>query len=229
MIDQKSLIRIEEIPLELNEPEAALQNKAAAILGVPVAAVVSVTVVKRAVDSRHPEHIFFVYSLDVCLTDPSAVISWGGRYRVRLFTPYDYQIKAAVPGALPPVVVGAGPAGLFAALALATAGLHPILLERGQALEKRVATVNNFFATGTLDPESNIQFGEGGAGTFSDGKLYTLINDPRSSYVFSELVKAGAPQDILTSATPHIGTDNLKTVVKNIREKIIELGGEVRF
>ena len=142
---------------------------------------------------------------------------------------YNYEIKKAVPGVLRPIVVGSGPAGLFTSLALALAGLKPLLIERGEAVEDRLKTVDQFFKTSILNTESNVQFGEGGAGTFSDGKLYTLINDPRSHFVFSELVLAGAPKEILTSATPHIGTDNLALVVRNIRHKIIELGGDICF
>ncbi|MBO5504224.1 MAG: NAD(P)/FAD-dependent oxidoreductase, partial [Lachnospiraceae bacterium] len=130
-----------------------------------------------------------------------------------------------------PVVVGAGPAGLFCALMLAESGLKPILLERGRKVEDRIHDVEHFWKTGILDPESNVQFGEGGAGTFSDGKLNTLVGDKegRGRYVLKRFVEAGAPESILYDAKPHIGTDRLREVVRNLREKILAAGGEIRF
>ena len=223
------LIRIEEINLNIEGSEAQLMAKIAVILALPESDILSCQIVKKAIDSRKKSNIQFVYSVDIKVRDSKLIKTWNGRYRVRIREPYNYEIKSAQIGLLRPVVVGCGPAGLFAALALATAGLKPLLVERGQGVDERLKTIADFLKTGNLNPESNVQFGEGGAGTFSDGKLYTLINDPRSAYVFSEFVKAGAPEDILTSATPHIGTDNLRIVVKNLRHKIIELGGEVRF
>ena len=127
------------------------------------------------------------------------------------------------------MIVGTGPAGLFAGLALARAGLRPIIIERGKAVEGRLKDVGIFMKGGPLDFNSNIQFGEGGAGTFSDGKLYTMINDPRSKYVFEELVEAGAPEEILYTAKAHVGTDKLRLLVRNLRLKLISLGAEVRF
>jgi len=223
------LIRIEEINLNIDTPEAELKSRIAIILALPEVDILSYQIVKKAIDSRKKSNIQFVYSVDVKVRDIKAITEWSVRYRTRVQTPYVYEIKAAQIGYYRPLVVGSGPAGLFAALALATAGLKPLVIERGQEMDERLRAVADFSKTANLNPESNIQFGEGGAGTFSDGKLYTLINDPRSAYVFNEFVAAGAPQDILTSATPHIGTDNLKNVVKNIRHKIIELGGEIRF
>jgi len=224
-----NLIRIEEIGLNLDADESLLKAKIAEILALPVSEILSYQVVKRAVDSRKKSSIIFVYSVEVQVKDIKAIKTWNVRYRVRRQTPYIYEIKPASPLRKRPIIVGSGPSGLFAALALAQAGLKPLLVERGQDIDSRLEAVNQFFKTGQLNPESNIQFGEGGAGTFSDGKLYTLINDPRSHYVFSQLVAAGAPATILTSATPHIGTDQLRAVVKNLRRQIIELGGEVLF
>jgi uncharacterized FAD-dependent dehydrogenase len=130
---------------------------------------------------------------------------------------------------LRPIVVGSGPSGLFAGLLLARAGLKPLIIERGKNVDERIKDVDNFFVTGELNTESNIQFGEGGAGTFSDGKLHTLIDNPRKKFIFEELIKSGALPEIAFDAQPHIGTDKLRQIVKNIRQKIIRLGGEVRF
>jgi uncharacterized FAD-dependent dehydrogenase len=222
------LIRLEEINLGLDDQEAVLRAKIASILGVIEKEVLDYQIVKKAVDSRKKSQIQFVYSVDVVVGDDLVIKEWSVRHRARWQEKYTYEIDN-VSSDIRPVVVGAGPAGLFAALALALAGLKPILIERGQAVEERTVSVANFFKTGKLNQESNVQFGEGGAGTFSDGKLYTLINDPRSFFIFKELVAAGAPETILTSATPHIGTDNLVKVVKNLRQRIIDLGGEIRF
>ena len=128
-----------------------------------------------------------------------------------------------------PVIVGFGPCGMFAALVLAQQGYRPIVLERGGRVEERVAAVEKFWADGVLDPECNVQFGEGGAGTFSDGKLTTGIKDPRIRFVLESFVKAGADEDILYEHMPHIGTDVLRKVVRNLRQEIIGLGGEIRF
>jgi uncharacterized protein len=224
-----SLIRIEEVNLNIDSIESDLLAKIADILALPEADILSYKIVKKAIDSRKKSNIQFVYSVDVAVLDVKKITNWSVRHRARLYTPFIYEIKPAKAGIFRPVIVGFGPAGMFTALALAIAGLKPIIVERGQEVEERSRSVANFFKTAILNPESNVQFGEGGAGTFSDGKLYTLINDPRSAFVFNELVEAGAPIEILTSATPHIGTDNLKMVVKNIRQKIISLGGEIRF
>ncbi len=224
-----NLIRIEEISLDLEDDEDLLKDKIGVILALPESAIISCKIIKKAIDSRKKSQILFIYSVDVKVKDIKDIKIWSPRHRVRIVTPYIYEIKKVSLSSHRPIVVGSGPSGLFAALALATAGLQPFLIERGQEVDLRSETVSNFFKSGILNKESNIQFGEGGAGTFSDGKLYTLINDPRSSYVFSELVAAGAPSEIITSATPHIGTDNLRKIVKNIRQKIISLGGEVRF
>lgn len=224
------MIRIEEVILELNDDEGLLKSKISQILDLPEKEIIKYTVVKKNIDSRQKRNILFVYSLDVEVEDPKTIKYWDGRHRIRKYEPFVYRekiIDKKVDKKI--VVVGSGPCGLFAALLLAKAGLRPFLIERGRDIDSRVEDVKSFIQGGKFNSKSNIQFGEGGAGTFSDGKLYTLINDPRSKYIFSELVKAGAPEEIAWSGAPHIGTDKLLQVIKNIRKKIIKLGGEIRF
>lgn len=226
----KKIIRIEELALKLNEEEDILKIKISEILGLPVAEIINYIIIKKNIDSRHPKNILFIYSLDVEVRDTKLIKNWSGPHRVRLQAPYIYQEKIITKKINKKImVVGSGPCGLFTALLLAKAGLRPVLIERGKDLDSRIKDVDKFIKQRKLNPESNLQFGEGGAGTFSDGKLYTLINDPRSKYLFSELVKFGAPKEILTSGAPHIGTDKLREVIKNIRQEIIKLGGEIRF
>ncbi len=183
---------------------------------------VSYRVVRKSVDARDKNRIRIVYSVE---TGPMPVLAGlTGRFSAA------GNFRGAGPGTgNRPVVVGTGPAGLFAGLALALAGLRPILLEQGRDVDTRSADVARFWSDGHLDPWSNVQFGEGGAGTFSDGKLTTGIRDERVAAVFQEFVMAGAPEEILYLARPHIGTDRLHGVVRNIRRRIESLGGEYRF
>ena len=235
----KKFIRIEEIGLTLQEDEAILSQKIAKILGLKSEEIVGFSVVKKAVDSRDKKNILLVYSVDVEIEDPGgyflqkAKINMKNikRHRVRLQEPYVYEIKkiSVLEKNKHPVIAGTGPSGLFAGLVLAEAGMRPILVERGKEVDERVKDVEKFFTTGKLDVRSNVQFGEGGAGTFSDGKLHTVVDNPRKKFIFEELAEAGANPDILIDAQPHIGTDKLREIVKNIRKKIIALGGEVRF
>ncbi|MDD3302476.1 MAG: NAD(P)/FAD-dependent oxidoreductase [Candidatus Gracilibacteria bacterium] len=237
----KKYIKIEEIKIGLNDDETILRTKILKILGVQERELINYKIIKKAIDSRNKRDILFVYSVSVELKDnekyflnvekkDKKIIDNIKKHKIRLEEEYVYEIKKVGKDFNKLIViVGSGPAGLFCALYMVYAGLKPIILERGKDVEKRVKDIELFSNTGKLNSESNIQFGEGGAGTFSDGKLYTLINDKRSNFVFEEFVKAGAPKEIIYDAKPHIGTDKLRIVVKNLREKIISLGGKFMF
>lgn len=197
------------------------------IADIPQAAVLSSHLVKVSVDARKADKVVFVHSVGLVVEGDEGRFA-SPRCRVVKKTDYVPVTGTAVLSA-PPVVAGFGPAGMFAALLLAKNGYRPIVLERGGPVEERTAAVDRYFAGGPLDPECNIQFGEGGAGTYSDGKLTTRIGDPRCDFIKSELVRFGAPDEILVKAKPHIGTDKLRAVVTAIREEIIRLGGTVHF
>lgn len=186
---------------------------------------------KKSVDARKKDEIFFVYTLDAEVRNQKRMLGKSGSRGI-ILTP-DQSYKGVTFGTVGlkerPVIVGMGPAGLFAGLMLARNGYMPILLERGEDVDTRTAKTSQFWNDGILDTECNVQFGEGGAGTFSDGKLTTLINDNRCRMVLEEFVKAGAPSEILYLNKPHIGTDLLKSTVRNIRQEIIACGGDVRF
>ncbi|MBI2769739.1 MAG: NAD(P)/FAD-dependent oxidoreductase [Burkholderiales bacterium] len=233
------MIRLSEIKLTLAEaeqPEAPLLAAARRILGLPAEAIAQVDVFKRSFDARKAE-LAAVYILDVTLTDPSHEPALLAKFAVNphvAATPdmvWQPPVHAPAGFANRPVVVGFGPCGIFAALVLAQMGLKPIVLERGKPVRQRTKDTWGLWRKNVLNPESNVQFGEGGAGTFSDGKLYSQIKDPRhlGRKVMNEFVKAGAPAEILYVAHPHIGTFKLVKVVENMREQIIALGGEVRF
>lgn len=224
------MLRIQNIALPLDGGIPQLKKKAARILGLRPEAVTSLTLARQSIDARKKSDVHYVCTVDVSVTDEEKVMARCRDRRVSLHqdTPYVFPpVRRSSP--LPPVVAGMGPAGLFAALFLARNGLAPIVLERGRPVEERTADVERFWSTGLLDPASNVQFGEGGAGTFSDGKLNTGTHDPRIATVFRELAAAGAPADILYQHKPHIGTDVLREVVRHIRLELIRLGCDVRF
>ena len=222
------MVRIEGLKLAPGQDEQLLRGKAARLLRVPEGDILSLQVLRRAIDAR--EELHFVYTAAVTLRQEKAALRRIRDRRVTPYAPETYRLPEALAAPeTPPVVIGAGPGGLFAALVLARCGLRPIILERGRDAVTRQRDVASFWRTGVLDPESNVQFGEGGAGAFSDGKLNTGVNNPRIQWVLEQFVAAGAKEDILYDAKPHVGTDILLAVVQNLRHRIEELGGEVRF
>lgn len=225
------MIRINEMKLSLDEEETLLKSKASKILKINEKYIKSYTIFKKSIDARKKDDIHFTYSLDVeILLDEEQIVSKCRSNKVQIVKPYKYELpENKRVSKFRPVVVGFGPAGMFAGLILAMSGLKPVILERGKDVDARTRDVERFWKTRHLNEESNVQFGEGGAGTFSDGKLTTGIKSPYIKKILQELYEAGAPEEILYSSKPHIGTDRLAVVVKNIRKKIERLGGEVRL
>lgn len=224
------MLRIWGIHVPLDGDEQELRRRTAALLGVDPEDIGALTVVRRAVDARRGR-VRWCYTVEAALSsgEAEAIRRGGGRVR-SVENPPRERINPRGPSLIHrPVVVGAGPAGLFAALRLAEYGYRPLVLERGPAVADRARAVRRFFETGILDPDANIAFGEGGAGAWSDGKLTTRARDPLCRLALERLVAAGAPADILTDAHPHIGTDGLHEVVVRLRRAVEELGGTCRF
>src|SRR5258708_28674249 len=227
-----AMLRLTDIKLPLDHRPEALKAALLKKLKLSEDALLDWRIFKRAHDARNKNAIFYIYTVDVTLKDESQAPK-----DVRPTPDTEYKFVAHAPAHFPkyhskrPLVIGAGPCGLFAALILAQSGFRPIILERGKAVRERTKDTWSLWRRSVLNPESNVQFGEGGAGTFSDGKLYSQIKDPRylGRKVLTEFVKAGAPEEILTEAHPHIGTFRLVTMVENMRETIEKLGGEYRF
>jgi uncharacterized FAD-dependent dehydrogenase len=234
------MLRLSELKLPLDHPEEALLEAVLKRLRIPPNDVFEQRMVKRSIDARRRDQIQLIYSVDVRVRGEAALLRRLGKTsRVRQAPDTTYRPVAQAPRTLldgddahRPVVVGAGPCGYFAALLLAQMGFRPLLLERGEPVKQRTLQTFAFWRGETdIDPESNAQFGEGGAGTFSDGKLYSQVSDPEhyGRKVLEELVASGANADILTLQRPHIGTFKLATVVRGLRARIEALGGEVRF
>ncbi len=225
------MIRIREISLPPEHNVSQLSYEAAQALRISVSKIRKLTIVRRSVDARKKPDVKIVYTVDVAVDgNENKILKQSGCKRASLAADKYYKVpKCDATPVKRPVVVGFGPAGMFAALVLALAGLRPLVLERGEDAATRHEKVRKFWQTGQLDPKSNVQFGEGGAGTFSDGKLNTGVNNPRIGWILEQFVKAGARENILFDAKPHVGTDVLLTVVQNLRQRIISLGGQVRF
>lgn len=225
------IVRVRNLRLHVDEEEALLVKKAAQRLGVNPVAIEDLKIARKAIDARRTE-VYFTYHVDVKL-------KWGMRLPRSIFRAPDISVVEPVKEeplilgserlTYSPLIVGAGPAGLFCALTLAEYGYKPVVVERGRDLRRRVEDVDRFWQYGELDPESNVQFGEGGAGTFSDGKLTTRIGDVRVEKVLKTLVSMGAPPEIEYVKNPHVGTDRLREIVYNMRRRILELGGEIYF
>ncbi len=241
LVDLPSVIRISQLPLPIDHADDALLHAVRKRLRLPQLPAEAIAIFQRAIDAREGKPLVFSYTIDVTLEDSveEAILERSSKHQrpplVRKRPDTDYHFpqehRASRPPSDRPLVIGTGPSGLFAGLLLAQLGLCPILLERGKMAGPRARDVTKFWRTGEFDPESNVQFGEGGAGTFSDGKLYTQIKD-RGNHcrkVLQELAAHGAPEDILVNSRPHIGTDKLITVLRNLRETITELGGEIRY
>ena len=232
------MVRITEIKLPLDHDATALRTAVLARLALSDGELLEFRVFRRGVDARRKSGILFTYTLDVVTTRDADLLAIFTDDSQVMATP-DTSYKPVAEGGtssntetfLRPVVIGSGPCGIMAGLILAQAGLKPIIVERGKAVRERTRDTWAFWRDGVLDAESNVQFGEGGAGTFSDGKLYSQIKDPKhyGRKVLEEFVKAGAPEEILTVSKPHIGTFRLVKMVEHMRADIEALGGEFRF
>jgi len=230
------MLRLNEVKLPLNHTDAELKQAILERLQIDAGVMLGFTVYKRSYDARKKANISLIYSLDIETSDDAGILQ-RRKHDVHLMTAPDMDYKFVAQGVNAdgkqprPVVIGMGPCGLFAALILAQMGLRPIILERGKTVRERTKDTFGFWRKRELNPESNVQYGEGGAGTFSDGKLYSQIKDPKhyGRKVLTEFVKSGAPEEILYVSKPHIGTFRLVKMVEAMREEIQALGGEIRF
>ncbi len=222
------MIRVNQVRLSINEDTNVLKNKIAKKINISPKDILRYFIYRESVDARRKNKLYFVYTVDVEVKNESKIlkkknVTKSPNLKYIHIKRGDKKLKNR------PVIVGMGPAGLFAGLILARRGYKPIIIERGKNVDERTKDVNEFWNSKRLNIESNVQFGEGGAGTFSDGKLTARTKDKRCRKVLKELIKAGSPEEIMYWHLPHIGTDKLKNVVKRIREEIIDLGGDVRF
>ena len=227
------MIKINQLKLPVGHSQKDLEDKIRKTLRIPSKETFHYEVMRRSLDARKKPSLFYVYCIYVTIRQENSIVKKLHQPSVSLVTETGYRFSEMGHERLNrrPVIVGAGPCGLFAAWQLTLAGYAPLILERGKQVEDRSADVERFWKTGILQPDSNVQFGEGGAGTFSDGKLNTVVKDPsgRNRYVLETFVKFGAPSDILYDAKPHIGTDILAKVIKNMRDYLIKHGAEFRF
>lgn len=228
------MLRLTEVKLPLDHPESGLKAAILARLGIAAEELLGYRVFRRAYDARKSTNIFFIYTLDVEVRDEAGVLQrhQGDRHiGPTPDTAYHYVTQARAGESRRPIVIGTGPCGLFAGLLLAQMGFRPIILERGKRVRERTKDTWGLWRQGQLDPESNVQFGEGGAGTFSDGKLYSQIKDPRhlGRKVLAEFVQAGAPEEIIYVSKPHIGTFRLVKMVEAMRATMEALGADIRF
>lgn len=228
------MIRLTEIKLPLDHEESAIQDAIEAKLGINSDQVLSFNIFKRGYDARKKSKILLIYTLDVLVENEAELLEQfisDPHVKITPDMEYKFVAKAVENQTERPVVIGFGPCGLFAGLVLAQMGFNPIIVERGKEVRERTKDTFGFWRKRALNTESNVQFGEGGAGTFSDGKLYSQVKDPKhyGRKVIEEFVAAGAPEEILYVSKPHIGTFKLVTMIEKMRASIIELGGEIRF
>lgn len=224
------MLRISQLKLPVEHTREQLEKRVQRLLC--LSETPEITIVRRSVDARKKPELYFNYVLDIRVKNEKEVYRRCDKKRVARLEEREYRFPVSgYQGGIRPVIVGTGPAGLFCGYMLAEAGFRPILLERGKRVEERTADVESFWKTGVLQADSNVQFGEGGAGTFSDGKLNTLVKDKygRNRKVLTVFAQEGAPREILYDHKPHIGTDVLSLVVRNMREHILSLGGDIRF
>lgn len=223
-------IRVNNIVMNIEEDINTLKNKVCKKLRISIEDIKEFKILKESIDARKKDNIKFNYAVEVICDNEGKIVKRSNDKDIKIEEQHTEEFKFGNKKMKHrPIIVGMGPAGMFAGLLMAQKGYKPLIIERGEKVEERTETVNKFWNTGELNLESNVQFGEGGAGTFSDGKLTTRIKDNRCDFVLEEFVRNGAPEEIIYSGKPHIGTDILKEVVKNIRQSIIELGGEIRF